>query len=295
MSDRFFEHPILNSPYEYPTRHWELDEQGQPTQKIVEQRRLAKFITPIPRPRKRRGAAEQHQIVLDEGIGLSTAEQLYDPTSIINEVRRHVDRWRTIPNREAWKVTPETARLLQHWRHHEFSHIRPFFCQLEAVETAIWLSEVAPHSVKGREFLEHLERANLDANSILKRLALKLATGAGKTTVMAMLIAWQTINAVRRPSSKRFSRGFLIVTPGITIRDRLRVLQPHDPDSYYDRRELVPTDLLPELSKAKIVITNYHAFKRRELFKLSSGGRRLLQGRGEELNTLESRDRCSSA
>src|SRR5690606_31517839 len=122
-------------------------------------------------------------------------------------------------------VTPETARLLKHWRHHKFSGIRPFFCQLEAAETAIWLTEVAPRAGKsGQRFLEHLTNANKDANPELMRLALKLATGAGKTTVMAMLIAWQTVNAVRHPQSKRFTRGFLITTPGITIRDRLRVL-----------------------------------------------------------------------
>jgi type III restriction enzyme len=119
------------------------------------------------------------------------------------------------------------------------------------------------------------------------RLALKLATGAGKTTVMAMLIAWQTINAVRRPNSKNFTRGFLIVAPGLTIRDRLRVLQPNDPDSYYASRELVPSDMLGDLERAKIVITNYHAFKRRERMELSKGSRALLQGRGEALNTLE--------
>ena len=118
-------------------------------------------------------------------------------------------------------------------------------------------------------------------------LALKLATGAGKTTVMAMLIAWQTINAVRRPQSSRFTRGFLVVTPGITIKDRLRVLQPNDPDSYYQSRELVPSDMLPDLEKAKIVITNFHAFKRRERLPLSKGGRSLLRGRGEPLKTLE--------
>ncbi len=119
------------------------------------------------------------------------------------------------------------------------------------------------------------------------RLALKLATGAGKTTVMAMLIAWQTINAVRRPTSSRYTRGFLVVAPGLTIRDRLRVLQPHDPDSYYKDRELVPTDMLSDLGRAKIVITNFHAFKRRERMELSKGGRSLLQGRGEALSTLE--------
>ena len=102
-----------------------------------------------------------------------------------------------------------------------------------------------------------------------------------------MLIAWQTINAVRRPQSSRFTRGFLVVTPGITIKDRLRVLQPNDPDSYYQSRELVPSDMLPDLEKAKIVITNFHAFKRRERLPLSKGGRSLLQGRGESLKTLE--------
>jgi type III restriction enzyme len=147
-----------------------------------------------------------------------------------------VDQWRSLPNPSQWRVTPETARLLQHWRHHPFGSIRPFFCQVEAVETAIWLTEVAPHIGKtGQGFLEHLKNANHDTNPELLRLALKLATGAGKTTVMAMLIAWQTINAVRRPQSKRFTRGFLIVAPGLTIRDRLRVLQPNDPDSYYLR------------------------------------------------------------
>ena len=95
-------------------------------------------------------------------------------------------------------MTPETARLLQHWRHHPFSSIRPFFCQVEAVEVAIWLIEVAPALTAGKKFLDHLENANNDANPGLARLALKLATGAGKTTVMAMLIAWQTINAVRQ-------------------------------------------------------------------------------------------------
>lgn len=119
------------------------------------------------------------------------------------------------------------------------------------------------------------------------RLALKLATGAGKTTVMAMIIAWQTVHAVRHPNSKRFTRGFLVVTPGITIRDRLRVLQPNDPDSYYKNRELVPTDFLPDIGKAKIVITNFHAFKLRERLDVARGTRALLQGRGPELQTLE--------
>ena len=278
----FFEQPVLNSPYERPSRHWELDETGQPTQQIVESRRPAEFITPIPLPKK---STQQAALVFDEAARkLEDAGQQYDLTVIINGVRQQVDRWRDLPNPSQWQVTPETARLLQHWRHHRFSGIRPFFCQVEAVETAIWLTEVAPRmGRRGQRFLDHIAHANPD----LPRLALKLATGTGKTTVMAMLIAWQTINAVRRPQSRRFTRGFLVVTPGITIKDRLRVLQPNDPDSYYQSRELVPNDMLPDLERAKIVITNYHAFKRRERMELSKGGRALLQGRGETLATLE--------
>ncbi len=280
----FFDKPILNSPYEYPDRHWELDNRGQPTQQFVNHRRMAEFITPIPKPK---GAQQQTALDLDDTDDLSTENQRYE-IARINTVRRQVDEWRRLPQ-NLWKVTPETARLLNHWRHHKFASIRPFFCQVEAVETLIWLTEVAPQSGKmGEQLLAELATANQDANPGLNRLALKLATGAGKTTVMAMLIAWQTINAVRRPSSSRFTRGFLIVAPGITIKDRLRVLQPNDPDSYYQSRELVPSDLMDEIHKAKIVITNYHAFKLRERIDISKGGRALLQGHGEELNTRES-------
>lgn len=287
MSADFFSKPILNSPYAYPSRHWELDEQGQPTQKIIEIRRPAEFITPIPKPKKRKSSEKQSSIVFDEGKGLSTQEQQYDVTAIINGVRDQVEAWRRLQNPNDWQVTPETARLLQHWRHHKFNSTRPFFCQVEAAETAIWLTEVASSTKAGKGFLEHLANANNDANPGLSRLALKLATGAGKTTVMAMLIAWQTINAVRRPNSKKFTRGFLVVTPGLTIKDRLRVLQPNDLDSYYASRELVPNDMLGDVTHAKIIITNFHSFKLRERIELSKGGRSLLQGRGEELLTLE--------
>jgi len=281
----FFEEPILNSPYEYPSRHWELDESGQPTHRIIKRRRRAEFITPIPKPKKRRDG--QLEMVHDEGKGLSSEAQRYDPKPLINDLRQRIDTWRELKNPQQWLVTPETARLLEHWRHHRFGHIRPFFCQIEAVETMIWLTEVAPKRKEGRRFLAHLEAANEQANPGLSRLALKLATGAGKTTVMAMIIAWQTINAVRRPNSKSFTRGFVVVTPGLTIRDRLRVLQPNDPDSYYRSRELVPNDMLADLERVKIVITNYHAFKLRETLDLSKGGRSLLKGRGPELRTLE--------
>ena len=298
MDNRFFENPILNSPYERPARHWELGPDGQPTQNVVERRRRAAFISPIPKPKKRglggkggaAGQESQEALIFDEGKGLSTREQQYEQhAGIINGVRREVDAWRQLPDPHQWRVTPETARLLRHWRDHRFTGVRPFFCQVEAVETAIWLTEAAPRAGRaGRRFLQYLEDASQEANPGLLRLALKLATGAGKTTVMAMLIAWQTVNAVRRPQSRRFTRGFLVVTPGLTIRDRLRVLKPNDPDSYYRTRELVPNDLLADLDRAKIVITNYHAFRCRERGALAKGSRQLLQGRGPSLDTRES-------
>ena len=285
---RFFEQPILNSPYKYPSQHWELDEHGQPTNLSIPERRSVAFITPIPQLKKHRQT--QREIVFDQASReIETESQQYNLAHIVNDLRRRVDSWRQLPNPNQWRVTPETARLLQHWRHHHFSNIKPFFCQVEAIETVIWLIEVAPKlGREGRRFLDHLDAANEQANPGLNRLALKLATGAGKTTVMAMLIAWQTINAVRSQGSQKFTRGFLIVTPGLTIRDRLRVLKPNDPDSYYASRELVPGDMLGDLDCAKIIITNYHAFMRRETLDISKGGRSLLQGRGPEIQTVES-------
>lgn len=116
MDNPFFEHPILNPPYEYPARHWELDAHGQPTQQVAESRRKAEFITPIPKPRKRKSSPTQESIVFDEGAGLSTQKQLYDPTPIINDLRHQVDQWRQLPSPNDWLVTPETFRILQHRR-----------------------------------------------------------------------------------------------------------------------------------------------------------------------------------
>ena len=287
MGQSFFDQPILNSPYEAPTRHHALDKDGQPLDlPPVEGRRRSEFITPVPKPRKRKPRSEQQALDLDE-IGDGVEKQKYNPTPIINEMRSHVASWRALPSPADWSVTPTTARLLQHWRHHQFEMVRPFFCQLEAVETAIWLTEVARNQGRYAKFWEHIRGANEEANPELLRIALKMATGSGKTTVMAMLIAWQTLNAVRSPTSNLFSRGFLIVTPGITIKDRLRVLMPDDAQSYYRERELVPSDMLGDLGKAKIVITNFHAFKHRETLEISKTGRSLLQGRGEAPKTLE--------
>ncbi len=291
MVETFYKKPILNSPYAEPKRYHALDEDGQPTDLPPKDgRRRSELITPVPKPRKqKRKKTNTKQSTLDlyENDGISTEEQEYNPTPIINEIRSLVGSWRNLPSPNDWGVTPSTARLLQHWRHHDYQAIRPFFCQVEAIETIIWLTEVARNQKNYKKFWDHIQGANEQANPALIRLAMKMATGAGKTTVIALIMAWQTVNAVRSPNSKLFTRGFLIVTPGITIKDRLRVLMPNDPDSYYKSRELVPSDMLEDINKAKIVITNYHAFQLKELMNTNRVGRSLLQGRGKPTQTKE--------
>jgi hypothetical protein len=159
MPNHFFEQPILNSPYAYTGRHLELDPDGQPTDKITESRRRSAFITPVPKPKKRRQAGDdrQSELLFKDKEGISTPQQQYDPNTIINEIRGYVDQWRKLPNPDQWQVTPETARLLQHWRSYPFASIIPFFCQIEAVETGLWLTEVAPHQgERGRKFPDYL-------------------------------------------------------------------------------------------------------------------------------------------
>ena len=286
--DEFFESPILNSPYEEPGRYWELDEGGRPTGRILDGRRQAAYITPIARAKRDAGTASA-QGELDLGIKAGNDDQRYDQYALINEVRYEVSKWRSLPEAN-WGVTPETARLLKHWRSYRFQNQRPFFCQIEAAEIYIWLTEVAPKTKVGERILAYIANGNEDANPGIERIALKLATGAGKTTVMAMIIAWQTINAVRSPSSRKFTNAFLVVSPGLTIRDRLRVLRPSDPDEYYLHREIIPQEFAHDIKKAKIVITNYHAFKPRELLEVAKGTRALLEGRHarDEFVTTES-------
>lgn len=269
MSNSFYERPILNSPYEAPSLHHPLDESGQPLEgEPLEGRRPSKIIVPVPASRKKAAAAQA-------SLDLET----YTDHQLINEIRGYLSTWRTVPNGADWGVTPATQRLLEHWRRPKdlWAGPRPFFCQIEAVETMIWLTEVAPQRAATKGLIDQIVKANEEANPALFRLAMKMATGSGKTTVMAMLIAWQAVNAARK-ESKDFSRAFLIVTPGITIRDRLRVLLPSEPDNYYETREIVPPEMLPEIKRAEIVITNYHAFQHRETLALPKVARSFIQG-----------------
>ena len=217
------ENPILNSPFRMPSRHWELSERGMPTGQALSGRRPSAYIVPIPKATRTAG---QLELDVEGPVNLKTND-------LVNRIRDRVDQWRALPAGQ-WGVTYETARLLTHWR--ETTRERPlFFCQVEAAETIIWLTEVAQKNRAFQELADAAATHSQAANPGLMRLAMKLATGAGKTTVMAMLIAWHTVNKARRPNSKMFTDAFLIVTPGITIKDRLRVLMPEAPDSIYER------------------------------------------------------------
>lgn len=280
MVNSFYERPILNSPYAPPSLYHQLDDNGQPLEgEPVNGRRPSKFIVPVPASRKKAAAAQA-------SLDLET----YTENAKINEIRGYVDTWRAIPKAADWGVTPATQRLLEHWRRPKaaWAGPRPFFCQIEAVETMIWLTEVAPRRAVTRGLLDQIANDNAEANPALFRLAMKMATGSGKTTVMAMIIAWQTVNAARR-ETKDFSRAFLIVAPGITIKDRLRVLQPSEPGNYYDTREIVPPEMLPDIKRAEIIITNYHAFQHRETLSMPKAARSFLQGNDPEpVRTTES-------
>ena len=270
-SSSFYERPILNSPYRAPEWHHPLDDTGQPLEgEPLPGRRPSRFIVPVPASRKKPSAGQS-------ALDLET----YTPNALINEIRGYVERWRCLRNPADWGVTAVTQRLLEHWRHHKFAGPQPFFCQVEAVETIIWLTEVASKRTASKGLLDQLAKANEEANPALFRLAMKMATGSGKTTVMAMLIAWQAANAARR-DLRDFSRAFLVVTPGITIKDRLRVLLPTEADNYYETRELVPPDLLPDIRRAEIVITNYHAFQHRETMPMPKVARSFMQGNDPE-------------
>jgi len=247
---RTIDNPILNSPFEEPRRHFAFDQEGI-TGEIVEERRVSGYFVPVPPPKKK---GKQLQLDLETGWS-----DRWEASPFINRVRERIAVWR----RQRWPgVTGTTARLLAHWTDPARER-RLFFCQVEAVETAIYLAEVADKAGDGW-IASSLREANEAMNPGLFRVALKMATGSGKTVVMGMLIAWQVLNKVASSQDARFSDSFLIATPGITIRDRLRVLLPSDPESYYRQLDLVPPDLVEQLGSARIVITNYHAFLRRE-------------------------------
>lgn len=247
--------PILNGPYDEPARYYVVGPQG-PTGEIRDGRRPSESFVPIPAARKGKKSDDGS---VQESLDVVLTGEKRTRNDRINDLRREVERWR---HRDYERVTPTSRKLLQYWAD-PLRENRVLFCQREATETAIFLAEVAGRNGYA-DFRTGLEADNAEYNGGLPRVALKMATGAGKTVVMAMLIAWQTANKVISPRDARFTKRFLVVTPGITIRDRLRVLLPNDPDNYYKQRDLIPPDLLTTIGQAQITITNWHAFEPRE-------------------------------
>lgn len=253
MASVVIENPILNGPFAEPSRHFKFGDHGI-TDEITTGRRISSYFIPIAKPKKT-AKGKGKQLVLDEDWVADRVEENH----FINQVRDRVKLWREGGYKH---VTKTTARLLEHWNSADRAR-RLFFCQIEALETAIYVLEVAKKA--GDAWIENdLQMANQAANPLLDRVAMKMATGSGKTVVMAMLIAWQTLNKLASPQDARYSDSFLIVTPGITILDRLRVLLPNDRNDYYRALDIVPSHQMDALQQAKIVLTNYHAFQLRE-------------------------------
>ncbi len=192
------------------------------------------------------------------------AEENWEELKLVNKLRDDVRRWRS-SNYE--NVTNVTRELLRHWgREDRFRRL--FFCQLEAVETVIYLSEIRAGGKRTRftpqfaneELALLTDNPEGDDALPLARYACKMATGSGKTVVMAMLISWTLCNRGRFPSDERFPSGVLVVCPNLTVKERLQVLRPDNPGNYYAEFDLVPTTLRPLMQDGKVLVTNWHVF-----------------------------------
>jgi type III restriction enzyme len=249
MPQTVIENPVINSPFAEPEQHFRFSDEGI-TDEVIAGRRISSYFVPIARPKKK---GKQLQFETE------WTQDRIEENRFVNRIRQRVNLWRA---GGYVGVTPTTARLLVYWTDPARER-RLFFCQIEALETAIYLTEVAKKY--GDAWIENtLREANDTSNPGLPRMAFKMATGSGKTVVMAMLIAWQALNKLANPQDARFTDTFLLITPGITIRDRLRVLLPNDPGNYYRQRDIVSAELLERLQQTRILITNFHTFQQRE-------------------------------
>lgn len=221
---------IINSPYEEPSQHWRYDRETR-TFDLVKGRRPAGYVV----------ASGDSQAFDDPGI--------FVEIPLVNQIRPRVAAWREAgyPG-----VTSITKRLLEYWREpEEFDGRRRFFfCQLEAVETLIWLTEAPAAERVGIEIPG-------DGGSFIRQCC-KMATGSGKTIVMAMVIAWQVLNKVASPQDARFSKRVLVIAPGLTVKSRLAVLKTAGRGNYYEEFDIVPSALLDSLCQGKVLIRNWH-------------------------------------
>ena len=227
---------VICSPYDMPGEHWRYSHSAGGYER-AQGRRPAGYVRAAPPSGRSAG---------DPGE--------FRPLRLPNLIRARVDRWRDAgyPG-----ITGTTRRLLAHWRDAEARPERLFFCQIEAIETIIWMTEA-----------DESDRAGLDVpgdGGEFRRLCLKMATGTGKTVVMAMLIAWQALNKAANPADGRFSQRFLVMAPGLTVKSRLGVLWPPDGgDSYYRRYSIVPDTMYEDLKRAGVAVHNWHTLAPRD-------------------------------
>lgn len=193
-----------------------------------------------------------------------TQDEHEEPIGIVKEVRKAMAEWRAEAVSGGGGVTRTTMELLQHWHAEERRH-RLFFAQIEAAESIIFLNEGRQDYLQGIIVPPDLPSEEAQAAGIepFQRLCCKLATGAGKTTVMAMIIAWSILNKIANPRDKRYSDAILVVCPNVTIRDRLRELDPNlGEGSIYRTFDLVPPRLMSSLRRGKVFATNWHVFEK---------------------------------
>ena len=220
---------IINSPYKEPAQYWKYERETRLFD-LTEGRRPAGYVV----------ASGNSKAFDDPGI--------FVEIPLVNRIRPRVKAWREAryPG-----VTGITKRLLEHWTDpEEFETRRFFFCQLEAVETLIWLVEAPAADKVGSDIPSD--------GGAFQRLCAKMATGSGKTIVMGMVIAWHVLNKVTYPQDTRFATHVLVIAPGLTVKSRLAVLNPSHSENYYEAFRIVPSSLLDKLRQGKVVIRNWH-------------------------------------
>ncbi|MFZ2634396.1 MAG: DEAD/DEAH box helicase family protein [Desulfosalsimonadaceae bacterium] len=221
---------IINTPYEEPERHWRYERETRSFD-LVEGRRPAGYVV----------ASGESKAFDDPGV--------FVEIPLVNRIRPRVADWREAgyPG-----VSSITKRLLEHWRNpEEFEARRFFFCQLEAIETLIWLAEAPASERVGIEIPN-------DGGAFMRQCC-KMATGSGKTIVMAMVIAWHILNKTAYPQDTRFAKNVLVMAPGLTVKSRLAVLEPAAAGNYYEEFNIVPSALLDKLRQGKVRVANWHS------------------------------------
>ena len=247
MSNFEVNEPILNSPFEEPKEHWWILEGEAPERRAG--RRFAHYFYRDPRSATRESAETDVGTMIE--------------LKLVTRIRERLAQWRPLALRGEGGVSRTTRELLNHWRR-EGRKQPLFFAQLEAAEAVIFLIEARADFLQGIEVPrdEPSDDKKNEGYAGFLRYACKMATGSGKSTVMAMLAAWSILNKLNNRSDARFSDAVLVVCPNVTIRDRLRELDPENGEaSLYRTRDLVPAELMPLLRQGKVIVTNWHVFE----------------------------------